>query len=60
MTVKDLKTILSGFDENLEVALANYSDDTDEELKLHTPDGVEQLTTEDKREVVVIYQENEP
>jgi hypothetical protein len=54
MTVKDLKTILSSFDENLTVTVCDYDNDSDGETVFETDFGVEQITIKGK-EILSIY-----
>jgi hypothetical protein len=55
MKVKELREILNGFDDNLEVTFADYSDDRDEYLHCNEIEGVEKLECKSHKELVVIY-----
>jgi hypothetical protein len=56
MKVKDLIDVLSGMDEELEVTVADYDDDTDGEILFKKPNGCEQLTVNGRFLSVIYFQ----
>lgn len=57
MTVKELKNILSGMDDNLEVLVADYDDDSNEETVFRIPSGCEKLQVSSKSIASIYFQE---
>jgi len=56
MKVKELKELLNDFDDNLEVAIGDYSKIADEDERVfHDVEGVEQLTADSHEEFVSIF-----
>ena len=58
MKVKELKELLNDFDNDLKVAIGDYSKIADEDERVfHDVEGVEQLTADSKEIFVSIFME---